>query len=351
MISTGRFRLTFLTLVLLAVAAAAPAQSAPPDASLFRIFLRDGTTLVSYGEFARSADRIVVSLPIGGTPEAPELHLLSIPADRVDWERTDAYSDSVRATRYAATSGPNDFALLSEGVSRALGDISLAADPARKIAMAAEARQNVTKWIAEHYGYRAEDAARMAALFDQAAAEARAAAGLPNYDLALIANTAAPPSVPLMPMPSDQESAEQAMAAVTLAPDATERVSLLRAIQKVIGAAGDAAWATPMRTRVASALAIEERTSRSYETLTRGTLDSAGRLARAADVTGVERVIRRALAEDDRLGQRRPQEMAALLATLDATLDEARRLRLARDSWAARASISASSCDRCSNCC
>jgi len=337
MISTGRFRLTFLTLVLLAAAAAAPAQSAPPDASLFRIFLRDGTTLVSYGEFARSADRIVVSLPIGGTPEAPELHLLSIPADRVDWERTDAYSDSVRATRYAATSGPNDFALLSEGVSRALGDISLAADPARKVAMAAEARQNVTKWIAEHYGYRAEDAARMAALFDQAAAEARAAAGLPNYDLALIANTAAPPSVPLMPMPSDQESAEQAMAAVTLAPDATERVSLLRAIQKVIGAAGDAAWATPMRTRVASALAIEERTSRSYETLTRGTLDSAGRLARAADVTGVERVIRRALAEDDRLGQRRPQEMAALLATLDATLDEARRLRLARDSWALRA--------------
>ena len=53
-------------------------------------------------------------------------------------------------------------------------------------------------------------------------------------------------------------------------------------------------------------------------------------------MTGVERVIRRALAEDDRLGQRRPQEMASLLAMLDAKLDEARRLRLARDSWAAR---------------
>ena len=216
MISTGRFRLSLLTLTLLVSAASVSAQGAPPDASLFRIFLRDGTTLVSYGEFARVADRIVVSLPIGGTAEAPELHLLSIPADRVDWERTDAYSDSVRATRYAATSGPNDFALLSEAVSRALGDIVMTADPARKIAMATEARQNVTKWIAEHYGYRAEDAARMAGLFDDAAAQARAAAGLPGYDLALIASTAAPPSVPLLPMPTDEETVDQAMRAVTL---------------------------------------------------------------------------------------------------------------------------------------
>jgi hypothetical protein len=50
----------------------------------------------------------------------------------------------------------------------------------------------------------------------------------------------------------------------------------------------------------------------------------------------VERTIRRALSEDDRLGQRRPQEMAALLATLDSRLDAARRLRLARDNWAMR---------------
>jgi hypothetical protein len=58
-------------------------------------------------------------------------------------------------------------------------------------------------------------------------------------------------------------------------------------------------------------------------------------------VTGVERVVRRVLREDDRLGQRRPNEMASALATLDATLDSARRLRLARDSFAARAAICA----------
>jgi hypothetical protein len=41
-------------------------------------------------------------------------------------------------------------------------------------------------------------------------------------------------------------------------------------------------------------------------------------------------------AEDARLGRFRPQETAALVATLDLRLDDARRLRLARDSWALR---------------
>jgi hypothetical protein len=73
--------------------------------------------------------------------------------------------------------------------------------------------------------------------------------------------------------------------------------------------------------------------------LTRETLQQADRHARLGDVTGVERVIRRALNEDDRLGQRRPQEMASLLAMLDSKLDSARRLRLARDSWVVRVDL------------
>ena len=97
----------------------------------------------------------MVSVPLGGTAAAPDLHLLSIPSDSVDWEKTDAYADSVRAARYAQTRGPDDFALLSAAVSMALTDIALTSDPQRKIAMAAEARQNVTRWVAEHYGYRA----------------------------------------------------------------------------------------------------------------------------------------------------------------------------------------------------
>ena len=338
MFSTGRFRPAILTFAL-AICAAPLCAQAPADAALFRVFLRDGSALLSYGEFARVADRVVVSLPIGGSAEAPSLHLVSIPADRVDWEKTDAYADSVRSTRYAATRGPDDFALLSEAVSRALTDISLTTDPDRKIAMAIEARQNVMRWVAEHYGYRSEDAARMAGLFDEVVSEVKAAGGIRNFELAMIANTAAPPSVPLLPLPSDRESVEQAMRAVELAPDATERISLLRAIEAVISATSPeaAAWTPAVSARVSAAIALEQRTSRGYETLTRNALRDAERQARVGNVTAVEAVIRRAMSADDTLGQRRPHEMASLLAALDASLDTARRIRLARDAWEARA--------------
>jgi hypothetical protein len=337
MFSTGSFRGVICSGFLL-MTASVWAQPAPAEATLYRVFLRDGTTVLSYGEFARVSDRIVISVPLGGAAASPDLHLVSLPSDSVDWLKTDAYADSVRATRYAGTRGPDDFAMLSGAVSNALTDIALTTDPNRKIAMAAEARQNVTRWVAEHYGYRAQDVARMAGLFDDVVAEARTAAGAKNFDLSLIANLAEPPSVPLLPSPTLRESVEQALRAAALAPDATERTSLLRAVDRVLVDAGaDVSWSAPLRARVTGAIDVEERATRGYEALTRDTLQTADRRARLADVTGVERVIRRALSEDDRLGQRRPQEMASLLAMLDGKLDAARRLRLARDSWAARA--------------
>jgi hypothetical protein len=347
MFSTGRFRRTILVCALLLCATRATAQAVQSEASLYRVFLLDGSTLLSYGEFARVSDRVVVSIPLGETVAGPDLHLVSIPSDSVDWEKTDAYADSVRAARYAGTRGPDDFALLNNAVTIALTDIALTTDPARKIAMAGEARQNVTRWIAEHYGYRAEEVARMASLFDHVVAETRAAAGEKNTDLSLIANFAMAPTAPLLPSPTARESVEQALRAAALAPDATERMSLLRAIERTLVDADPASppgfgatsggWVALLRGRATGALAVEERASRGYDALTRDTLRTADRYARLADVTGVERVIRRALGEDDRLGQRRPQEMASLLAMLDGKLDAARRLRLARDSWAARA--------------
>jgi hypothetical protein len=341
MFSTGRLRRALVVGSMLLCAAPVSAQPAL-EASLYRIFLNDGTTLLSYGEFARVADRVVVSLPLATATTAtaaPPLHLLSIPADTVDWEKTDAYADSVRANRYAETRGPDDLALLNEAVSRALGEIGLAADPARKIAMATEARQNVMKWAAEHFGYRSDRVAELASLFDAVVAETRAQGGAVNVDLSLVANMAAPPSVPLLPPPSFEDHVDQALRAAALAPESSERVSLLRAIERVLTDAGSGrgGLTSPLHVRVRAALAVEDRANRAYEGLTRELVRSADRYASSADVTGVERVIRRALAEDDRLGQRRPQEMAALLATLDTRLDAARRLRLARDNWAMRA--------------
>ena len=349
MFSTGCFRLVIclgaLTLSSPIVPAARAAAAAPQtdQATLYRVFLRDGSTIVSYGEYARVGDRVVVSLPLGGAEASPDLQLLSLPSDAIDWERTDAYAEAARATRYAQTRGADDFALLNEAVSRALSDIAITQDPKRKIAMAAEARQNVTRWAAEHYGYRATNVGELAGLFDAVIAESRAAAGMPNFDLSLVANVAEPPSVPLLPAPTLQESVEQAFRAAALAPDAGERTSLLRSIQSVLGSVdARSGWVAPLRTRVGVALASEERTDRAYAALIQQSVKRADRYASAADVMGVERLVRQVLREDDRLGQRRPNEIAAALATLDARLDSARRLRLARDSYAAHAAVIAS---------
>src|SRR5215203_7445916 len=190
MFSTGRFRRVLAVALLVCCARELHAQS-DADTTLYRVFLRDGTTVLSYGEYARVADRVIMSMPVGSMQ-----HMLSLPADSVDWERTDAYADSVRASRYGETSGANDLALLSDGVTLALNDIALTADPARKITMAVEARKNVMTWAAEHFGYGAERVAQMASLFDTVIAETQAQAGMRNYELNLVANMVAPPSVP-----------------------------------------------------------------------------------------------------------------------------------------------------------
>ena len=108
-----------------AALAAAPPPALAADALLYRIFLQDGSTLVSYGDFARVADRVVFSIPIGGldTP-SPTLHLVSIAESAVDWERTDGYAQATRARHYAATQGEADFDALSTEVARALHDVS-----------------------------------------------------------------------------------------------------------------------------------------------------------------------------------------------------------------------------------
>src|SRR5262245_42479247 len=53
--------------VCLSLGLARPAHAA--EATLFRLFLLDGSVLVSYGEFARVDDKVVFSMPVGGRPD------------------------------------------------------------------------------------------------------------------------------------------------------------------------------------------------------------------------------------------------------------------------------------------
>src|SRR5215472_15653181 len=94
---------------LLAVGLSIPLHgAAADDAVLFRVFLKDGTALVSYGEFARVADRVVFSMPLNVPDANPSLHLVSIPSERVDWDRTNRYTENARAAHYLATRAERD---------------------------------------------------------------------------------------------------------------------------------------------------------------------------------------------------------------------------------------------------
>src|SRR5262245_8809733 len=90
--------------------------AAADGATLLRVFLRDGHSLVSYGEFARLADRVIFSMPTATTPNPP-LQLVNIAADRVDWDRTNRYAEGARAARYIATQAETDYIALSNAVS------------------------------------------------------------------------------------------------------------------------------------------------------------------------------------------------------------------------------------------
>jgi hypothetical protein len=93
------------------------------------------------------------------------------------------------------------------------------------------------------------------------------------------------------------------------------------------------AWVGSMRGRLRGEIEKEVRTDRAYAELATRLLGASRQQAARADVKGLTALREKATARDARLGRKRPEQMQALLATLDQRLDAARRLRLARDRW------------------
>jgi hypothetical protein len=305
-------------------------------AAYYRIFLTDGTTLTSYGDFARVGERVVFSLPVGELDGQPRLHLASIPADRVDWATTDRYRDATRAAQYAATQGDRDFAQLSSEVARILNDIALTPDPATRLALAGEARQRLAAWPAEHFGYRADEIRQILSLVDEVISDLRAASGASAFDIDLVAGVVAPPSVVPLPPPTLQESILQSLWAAEFAASAAERRSLLEAAlgSMEVNAAGlPAAWLTMTRERARRALTYEVGLDARLASLRASAVAAVNRLAARADVKGVERVLRSVRQESAGLAAARGDEVRALVETLETRLEAARRLRLALDQW------------------
>ena len=70
--------------------------------------------------------------------------------------------------------------------------------------------------------------------------------------------------------------------------------------------------------------------------MTDALLPLANRRANAADVLGLERLLAQVYRQDEQLGRKRPDAVAALVGAIQERLDAARRLQLARDRWALR---------------
>jgi hypothetical protein len=172
------------------VVALLPARSyAAADATLFRIYLADGTTLVSYGEYARVNDQVIFSMPAGGPVDQPRLHVVTLNASLVDWTRTDAYAESARYQQYATTRGDEDFQLLSNEIARVLNDIALSTDRDRALVLAEQARRTLATWPRTHYGYRQDEVREIIGLLDESIARLKGTRNAAEFQLALVAST------------------------------------------------------------------------------------------------------------------------------------------------------------------
>ncbi len=342
----GRFLRSWALAVLLGAATQVTlgAQAASPDvsdATVLRVFLRDGTSLASYGEPANVGDRVVFSMPTSASSREPQLHLVNLASDRVDWDRTMRYAEAARASRYVSTMAETHYAQLTYEITQALNDVASTSSLTERLAIVERARRTLAAWPGSHFNYKRDEIDKMLALLDEAIADLRASAGVSNFDLTFVA-TAETPAIhePLLPLPTPKEALEQTLLAATLADHPDERTSLLTMVLAGIDREASvlpSAWRDEVWRAVQATLAIEREVDRQYRLLTSRVMDQAGRRARAADVRGVERLAAEVRAKDQELGGQRPSTVDTLLAIVDEQLDAARRLRLARDRWALRA--------------
>jgi hypothetical protein len=325
--------------------AACSATSSAETVTLFRVFLNDGTAVVSYGEYTRVGDRVVFSMPIGSvsaSASGANLHVVNIPAAAVNWTATTTYANSARYAHYIATSAEADYAAVAGEVAATLNAIVLAKEPRARLDMATAARRRLALWPRDHYGYRADDVREMLTLLDDAISALRVAAGETAFSLDLVATAHAPEpveNVPMMRNPTLEESISQAMAVVKVTDVAADRVSILqRVVATLDNSRNDLPnrWVDATRKGATWTIADEARTERQYTALTSSLLKRATEAAARADVRDVEGVIDSIGRRDARLGKKRPDEVNALIAQVHVQLDAARRLRLARDRWQER---------------
>ena len=327
-------------IVLLVWLATANRAHAADEATLFRVFLTDGSSIVTYGEFARVADQVVLSVPVGGTVQDPRLQAVTLAASRVDWEKTDRYAASTRYQRYVSTRAEADFQQLTDEVASVLSSIAQSTDRSSALASAERARRLLLDWPRSHFGYRQQDVQEIVRVLDSAIARLQGAAPPPSFQIALV-STPEMALEPLASMPAAREQLGQLLQIASGTTDVSERVALLQSALTMIATPGvvSATEAASLRRSVESQLQREASVDQRYLRVSKNLLARASRSAADADIRSVERVMERIQKEDSRLGHLRPELVQSLTASVQVQLDNARRLRLLRDQWKSRQAI------------
>jgi len=311
------------------------------SASWFRVFLSNGQVLATPAEFTRIDDVVVVQVPVDAVAVGePATRAVTLSASQIDWPKTEAYRESVRRVQFEAAGGARAFAAFSEEVAATLREVAEVPDAQERVRRLEAARARLAQWPSLHHGYRAAEVQETLSVIDDLLNGLRAAAGQQTFSLALTASATPVAEAPaVLPEPTSRDRVAQALALAPLVSDASERLQLLEATSAMLeqqSASLDAEWVKDARARVRRQISGEYRVSRAYARLRTWMLDKTARLLALADVRGLMRVREDVQKRDARLEHARPDEIQAMLGTVDARLEEARRQRLLLERWAER---------------
>jgi hypothetical protein len=327
---SGRRLLRAIVGFAVVAAVAVPFAQAPELGSTYRVFLKNGDALPSYGEAAVVADRIVFNLSIGGSDGPLTLQLISLPLPLVDLDRTTRYAEAMRAAFFAATRGEAEYGAMTAALSRDLEALSEVTDRRRQLVLAEELRERLVAWPRTRFNYRADDVEKLAGLVGDVVNELKAAVGEKTVELEL---TAGPPSStrePLLPSPRRREAIQLSLSASSAADNGEDRLAVLRAASAVVPPDD-----RDLANVVARRLDEEVRAGVSYAALSAEIRKRARAAVETGDPRTVERLETELLGRDQQLGFRRPQLVQGLVDEIRAARDAATARREVLDKYAA----------------
>lgn len=325
-------RVACAVILLLAIVVAPASIDAAGPAPVFRVFLKDGTALACWGEYAKVDDRLVLTVPVGQGPRT-SYEFVSIPVSKVDMARTERYAEAVRAAQFAANRGAAEYKSLSERLAAQLANIASLADPKERLASAESARQELLDWAADSHGYRAKEIQQLLQLFDSAIIDLRVAAGESRFAINLRA-AIVPPSPPrLRSSPGIRESIALAARAAAVADSPEAKVSLLRRASAAAKRLPTSEENDKLRKMVDRQLRAALRVETLYRKLDADTRRLAIRAVDLGDVTGIDAIRQRVVSTDRLLGRQRPEDIKLLLDWVDNQRDAAAEQRLVLDQW------------------